>query len=483
MDDGAGQASLFGHCTPGYGGSHDVGGVEALLHVPIDTTEKPLHFWEQQTHALLVQLVGKKLFSVDEMRRIIEAMDPAAYKAWGYYDKWAAAMVQGLLERGVLLPAELDAALGEDTAAAKSAAMDTEPLFRVGDKVVVKTEERLARWRKPHLRVPGYIFGASGVVLSHEGCFGDPAFLAFRGANHKTHLYRVEFDRHELWPEGGEGGTVAAEVYEPWLELAPPVALASGAADHGPSPAKRPKHQAEAANAHDDHAHDDHDHGHDHGHSHDHSHDHVHDSRAATEARAVAKEGPEPPGQRLLGALLALLSSKDLVDLAALAQGIEGLERAGQRLDGARLVAKAWVDPAFMARILVDAAAAALELGIATTNSTTATKLKVVASAPDKHHLVVCTLCSCYPLSLLGLSPAWYKARAYRARAVRAPRALLRECFGLNLPEAVTVEVHDSTADLRFLVLPLRPAGTEGWSEEKLRALVTRDSMIGVAQL
>jgi nitrile hydratase len=197
----------------------------------------------------------------------------------------------------------------------------------------------------------------------------------------------------------------------------------------------------------------------------------------------VAKEGPEPPGQRVAEALLKVLPAKGLVDLAALARGIESLERAGAALAGAHLVARSWVDPAFKARLLEDAAAAALELGIVTTNSTTATKLKVVAASSDTHHLIVCTLCSCYPLSLLGLSPAWYKSRAYRARAVRAPRSLLRECFGLTLADHVAVEVHDSTADLRFLVLPLRPVGTEALTEDELRALVTRDSMIGVAQL
>ena len=176
---------------------------------------------------------------------------------------------------------------------------------------------------------------------------------------------------------------------------------------------------------------------------------------------------------------------------------------------------RAWLDPGgFGRRLLEDAPAAATELGITTTNSTTHTKLKVVASAapgeqlrPEHqqhqqqeqqqehqqehqqgrvekgvHNLVTCTLCSCYPLSLLGLSPKWYKSRAFRARAVREPRKMLADSFGLDLPaDEWTIRVHDSTADLRFLVLPPRPAGTEGWSEEQLRSLVTRDSMIGVA--
>mmetsp|Transcript_10405 Transcript_10405/g.30905 ORF Transcript_10405/g.30905 Transcript_10405/m.30905 type:complete len:165 (+) Transcript_10405:2-496(+) len=157
------------------------------------------------------------------------------------------------------------------------------------------------------------------------------------------------------------------------------------------------------------------------------------------------------------------------------------MESAGAKPAGARLVARAWVDPAFRARLLEDSAAAARELDITTANATAPTVLKVVECTPDEHHMVVCTLCSCYPLSVLGLSPSWYKSRAYRARAVREPRALLSDSFGLVLPDHVRLRVHDSTADLRFLVLPLRPEGTNHLDEEELAHLVTRDTMIGVA--
>ena len=122
-----------------------------------------------------------------------------------------------------------------------------------------------------------------------------------------------------------------------------------------------------------------------------------------------------------------------------------------------------------------------LQEGIVASNSTTNTVLTAVESTADVHNLIVCTLCSCYPLSILGLSPPWYKSRAYRARAVRQPRALLAEAFGVDLPENVIVRVHDSTADLRYIVLPARPPGTEGWTEEELLSIVTRDTLIGVA--
>jgi nitrile hydratase len=143
---------------------------------------------------------------------------------------------------------------------------------------------------------------------------------------------------------------------------------------------------------------------------------------------------------------------------------------------GAKVVARAWVDPAFKARLLQNGTQACEELGL----DVPALKLLVVENTPQLHNAIVCTLCSCYPRMLLGIPPEWYKSRNYRSRMVREPRAVLAE-FGLDLSEKIQIRVHDSTADMRYLVLPMRPAGTEGWSEERLAELVTRDSMIGVS--
>jgi len=143
---------------------------------------------------------------------------------------------------------------------------------------------------------------------------------------------------------------------------------------------------------------------------------------------------------------------------------------------GARVVAHAWTDAAYKRRLLADGSAACEELGL----DVPALRLIVVENTPAVHNVIVCTLCSCYPRMLLGLPPDWYKSRNYRSRVVREPRAVLAE-FGTVLPAGVTIRVHDSTADMRYMVLPMRPAGTEGWDEERLAALVTRDSMIGVA--
>jgi len=211
-----------------------------------------------------------------------------------------------------------------------------------------------------------------------------------------------------------------------------------------------------------------HAHDHDHAHGHD-DHAHPHPTRADADERLTHWQAMEI-------AVRELLIAKGIITAADVRAAVEAMDARTPAL-GARVVARAWSDPAYRQRLLADGTAAVTELGI----EMAATKLVVVENKPGLHNLVVCTLCSCYPRMLLGLPPDWYKSRAYRSRAVREPRAVLRE-FGTTLPDSVEVRVHDSTADMRYLVLPERPAGTEGWSEDRLAALVSRDSMIGVTR-
>ena len=177
-------------------------------------------------------------------------------------------------------------------------------------------------------------------------------------------------------------------------------------------------------------------------------------------------------------AVRELLIEKGILTADEIRQAVERMDARGPPL-GATVVAKAWTDPAFKARLLKDGSAAAEEAGVQMDQPT---RLIVVENTPEVHNLVVCTLCSCYPRMVLGIPPDWYKSRAYRSRAVREPRTVLAE-FGTHLPDDVTVRVHDSTADMRYLVLPMRPKGSEGLDQAKLAALVTRDSMIGVTTL
>ena len=187
-------------------------------------------------------------------------------------------------------------------------------------------------------------------------------------------------------------------------------------------------------------------------------------------------DGPWSDMELRVKALETILVDKGYVDPAALDALIETYEhRIGPR-NGAKVVARAWSDPAYLARLRDDATSAIAELGF---SGRQGEHMRIVENTADAHNLVVCTLCSCYPWSVLGLPPVWYKSAPYRSRAVIDPRGVLRD-FGLELPQGTTIRVWDSTAELRYLVVPLRPDGTEGMDEAALAALVTRDSMIGV---
>lgn len=221
-------------------------------------------------------------------------------------------------------------------------------------------------------------------------------------------------------------------------------------------------HRHDDDHAHHGHAHHGHDHhGHDH-HGHDH-HGHDHD----------------PPIAARVKALEAILTEKGLVDPKTLDALIDTYEHKVGPRNGARVVAKAWCDPAYKEWLMRDATAAITALGYVGRQGE---HMRVVENTPRVHNLVVCTLCSCYPWPVLGLPPVWYKAAPYRSRAVMDPRGVLSE-FGVTVPADIEVRVWDSTAELRYLVLPERPADTAGWSEERLAAIVSRDAMIGVARV
>jgi nitrile hydratase len=174
-------------------------------------------------------------------------------------------------------------------------------------------------------------------------------------------------------------------------------------------------------------------------------------------------------------ALESILVEKGYVDPDALDAIVDTYENDVGPRNGAAVVARAWVDPDYRQRLRDDATAAIAELGF---GGRQGEHMVAVENTPDEHHLVVCTLCSCYPWPVLGLPPTWYKSPAYRSRAVLDPRGVLAD-FGVTLPADVRITVHDSTAEVRYLVVPVRPAGTEGWDERELAAIVTRDSMIG----
>ena len=208
-----------------------------------------------------------------------------------------------------------------------------------------------------------------------------------------------------------------------------------------------------------------HDHDHDHGHGHD--HDHGHHERPASQSELRAR------------ALEALLVERGLVSTDAIDAVVEYYENDVGPQNGARVIARAWVDADYRTRLLSDGSSAIAELGY---GGAQGEHMVVVENTPDIHNVIVCTLCSCYPWPVLGLPPSWYKSDAYRARIVAEPRSVLSE-FGLELDPDIELRVWDSSAEVRYLVLPERPEGTDDLSEEQLAALVTRDAMIGVARV
>jgi len=212
--------------------------------------------------------------------------------------------------------------------------------------------------------------------------------------------------------------------------------------------------------------HQTHDHDHDEHHHHDHDHEHDHDHSELSEVALRVR------------ALETILTRKGLVDPAALDAIVETYETKIGPRNGARVIARAWTDPAYLARLRENATAAIAELGC---GGRQGEHMQIVENTTEKHNMVVCTLCSCYPWPVLGLPPVWYKSAPYRSRAVIDPRGVLKD-FGVTLPETMQIRVWDSTAEMRYLVLPMRPAGTDSWSEEQLAHLVTRDSMIGTGQ-
>jgi len=196
--------------------------------------------------------------------------------------------------------------------------------------------------------------------------------------------------------------------------------------------------------------------------NHDHAHDSSHD------------DGPPSEYEIMSRALQELLVEKGVITAEQVRARMEKFD-SDFPYRGPRVVAHAWADPAFKRRLLEDGKAACADLGI----DLEADKLIAVENTPEVHNVIVCTLCSCYPRVLLGMPPTWYKSENYRRRVVREPRAVLRE-FGTEIPEHVSVRVHDSNADMRYVVVPMRPTGTEGWSEEKLAGILTRDTLVGV---
>jgi nitrile hydratase len=206
---------------------------------------------------------------------------------------------------------------------------------------------------------------------------------------------------------------------------------------------------------------------HDHHHGHDHDHDH---------SLTFQPDHPDTEYDLMEQAIRELVIAKGLMTAEDIQRQIDSMDSRGIE-NGQEMIARAWTDPAYKARLMAEPMTVIKEMGIDMEHQP---EVRVVENTDDVHNVIVCTLCSCYPRSVLGIPPAWYKKKAYRARVVLEPRQVLAE-FGTDISDDVEVRVHDSTADLRYIVLPQQPAGTEGWGKDQLKSVVSRDSLIGVA--
>ena len=371
---------------------------------------------------------------------MIESMPPDEYLAASYYERWLWGLERRLELAGSIAPGDVEAAIArlgdaplperDDPELARQsvevqrggASMDaaTAPRFRPGDRV------RVRRMRPAgHTRCPRYVRGVIGAI---ERVHGDDhlADALARGEDAPLEaVYAVRFRSEDLF--GAQRGAALSRARRPLGVLSRGARLM---------------------------------------HDHDHGHDHGHHERPASQSEVRAR------------ALEALLVERGLVSTDAIDAVVEYYENDVGPQNGARVIARAWVDPDYRARLLGDGSAAIAELGY---GGVEGEHMVVVENTPDVHNVIVCTLCSCYPWPVLGLPPSWYKSEAYRARVVAEPRRVLAE-FGLDLDPDVDLRVWDSSAEVRYLVLPERPEGTDGLSEEQLAGLVTRDSMIGVAR-
>ncbi|KRX06418.1 Nitrile hydratase alpha /Thiocyanate hydrolase gamma [Pseudocohnilembus persalinus] len=419
--------------------------------------QKNLQYWEYKADALVVALSMKGLMNVDQMRCGVENLE--GHQGMEYYERWVLSVIRILTNSKVIERKELEQILGINKELYDEKFAEKQ-LFQAGDIVQVKSEHENIPFRRPHLRTPGYLYGTLGVVVKVVGKFKNPELLAYKEEGPKQYLYTIRFKQKDLWPEynGSDLDTIDVEIYQHWLQSVNSKKneeIKKLLQDFQPVDVQEKVQEIQG---------------------------HQHLPRKIVEANAVLKEGEPQNGEMLCNALCQVLFDKKVLEPQELQKIITKCENLGNKNEGARIVARAWTKPDFKEKLLQNANKALEEEfeEIRGSNPNTPTELIVHENTDNVHNVIVCTLCSCYPKSILGMSPSWYKSRTYRARIVREPRRVLQE-FGCHIDQNKQIRVHDSTADTRYMVLPQRPKGTENLSEEELIQMVTRDGMLGVA--
>lgn len=487
----------------------DVGG-KIQHYDKIDREKHEVQYWEKEIHACLTLLMRKNVMNVDELRRGIESLSKEVYDNSSYYEKWAMSIAKIQLERKTITQKDLDEALGIKEEV-------HEQLFQVGDKVRVRGENLNTRWRKPHVRTPGYIYGISGIVERFCGMYKDPMQNAYLAANNLMPLYRIRFKQKEVWPEytGHNEDTIDIEIFQNWLDFnnesdnnnnnnsnnnsksnmeLPKDSLGDSTplrwdgnkwVEVNPSSTSicLPVNDSSKIEEEED------------GHStitRKFEIKSTHTDRQLIEKNAIKKEEEanqqhgDAPGkyQPFAAALLKAFITKGVFttgELSKMTSRIGESFAINACAKGKTLVAKAWKDPKYR-ELLLNNSEKALEMIGFPPPQGIGSKLVVVENTESVHNLVVCTLCSCFPSRLLGNPPGWYKSRSYRSRSVREPRSVLKE-FGIDIDNNVRIQVHDSTADMRYIVLPKIPNNMvrkiDDISMEEIESIITRDCMIG----
>ena len=463
-------------------GNADVGGNKQYELNKLNRDHKTLQYWERQVDALEYVLLRKKIMNAHQLRKGIESLPPKSYINITYYEKWMYSILTTLLSKGYYTEKELqskyikymqtNAKYNENNNNPSN-----KPRFNIGDTVKVRdifdTEIANKIWRislkipeKQHIRTPGYIQNKVGIIESYVGSYKNAELSSIDIPHQKCNLYRVRFKQNEIWKDSNnsrfnENDTIDVELMEHWLQ----------------------KSEIQ-----------DHDHDHDHKSDPDGLKTQNNKNREIVEKNAIDIEPTVSIYQILSRCVIELLVEKKVITMNEIRKQIESVDNSMYDNLGARIVVKIWRNPEWKKKLM--------SMDNTTPNKNPyklirqefkeipedyyETNLRIVENTKNIHNVVVCTLCSCYPRQILGIPPAWYKSLKYRSEIVYRPRELLMEEFGTVIPEDVMLRVHDSTSDLRYIVLPdpVIQIG-ENWErlgDDELVNRVTRDMMIGVVR-
>eukprot|EP01083_Nonionella_stella_P065275 170896_1 len=453
--------------TIGQFGTHDLGANNDFIDQSLHRDVTSLTYWERKVDAFVLLLRKQDLFNVSELRHGIESIPKQSYLTIAYYEKWMYAATQCLLNKGVINENELITRYRNHPQMDKLKSINTSfQKYAVGDTVKVRNVCDAAiqyeNWRlflglneKSHVRAPGYIVNKSGIIESYLGLLPNDELRAFGIEDAEVPIYRVRFKQNDLFPSHKpvhNDDTIDVEIVAHWLQ----------------------KEDVDDAEDDTDHLHDD--------------DDHEHKQRDIVEKNAVDKEPNLSPYELLSDVVISLCCDKQLVTMSQIQDMIQTYDTAQQLNLAPQIVIKAWRDEKWK-RKLMNASdngnandIISETFGVEHMKKDHAFVLKVVENDENTHNVICCTLCSCYPRPLLGLPPHWYKSLRYRSEIISQPRELLKKEFGCDIPENMVLRVHDSTSELRYIVLPhtSQIPNYKNMSDDQLAKIITRDMVIGV---